>query len=64
MLIDSVPPARMQLAAPDEMRSAAIVLLRGVRGIEAAALIGADRLVLDAVIGGEITVAKGGGRGQ
>ena len=38
----------------DQVGAAALVLLGGVRRVEAAALVGADRLVLDAVVGGEV----------
>ena len=48
----------------DQVGAAALVLLGGVGGVEAAALIGADRLVLDAVVGGQVAVAKRGRRGQ
>ena len=42
----------------DQVGAAALVLLGGVGGVEAAALIGADRLVLDAVVGGQVAIAK------
>ena len=54
-----LPGDRERQHRADQVRAAALVLLRRVVRVERALLVGADRLVLDAVVGGEVAVAKG-----
>ena len=48
----------------DEMRAAALVLLLRVGGIGVVGLVRGDRLVLDAVVGGQLAAAQGEQRGR
>jgi hypothetical protein len=57
-------PARGRQQRRHEVRAAAVVLLRRVAGVAGALLVGADGLVLDAVIGGQLAAAQGDERGR